>query len=72
MLEDKNLLKPATRHLGGVNIGFLDGHASWWNSERLVAAHAEEARTGNETAFGLSVWGPTSVCGAEPDVPTIY
>jgi prepilin-type N-terminal cleavage/methylation domain-containing protein/prepilin-type processing-associated H-X9-DG protein len=26
-----------TRHLGGSNIGFADGHASWWNAEAFVA-----------------------------------
>jgi prepilin-type processing-associated H-X9-DG protein len=28
------------RHLGGVNLGFLDGHAKWWSSEALMAAGA--------------------------------
>jgi len=26
-----------TRHLGGSNIGFADGHAAWWNAEAFVA-----------------------------------
>jgi len=30
-LRDPGLLNPYTRHLGGVNLGFLDGHASWWD-----------------------------------------
>jgi prepilin-type N-terminal cleavage/methylation domain-containing protein/prepilin-type processing-associated H-X9-DG protein len=25
-------------HLGGVNLGFLDGHAKWWDSEAILAA----------------------------------
>ncbi len=24
------------RHLGGVNLGFADGHAKWWNSESMM------------------------------------
>jgi len=41
-LIDPNLRKPYARHLGGTNMGFLDGHASWWNSEKLLAAVAAE------------------------------
>jgi prepilin-type N-terminal cleavage/methylation domain-containing protein/prepilin-type processing-associated H-X9-DG protein len=41
MIEDTSLRKPYARHLGGVNLGFLDGHASWWNSEKLLAQFAE-------------------------------
>jgi prepilin-type N-terminal cleavage/methylation domain-containing protein/prepilin-type processing-associated H-X9-DG protein len=26
-----------TRHLGGANIGFADGHAAWWNADALAA-----------------------------------
>jgi len=41
MCADKNLLKPYARHLGGVNLGYLDGHASWSNSMSLLTKHAE-------------------------------
>jgi prepilin-type N-terminal cleavage/methylation domain-containing protein/prepilin-type processing-associated H-X9-DG protein len=30
--------KKYSPHMGGVNIGFADGHAKWWDSEALVAA----------------------------------
>jgi prepilin-type N-terminal cleavage/methylation domain-containing protein/prepilin-type processing-associated H-X9-DG protein len=33
--------KTSTRHLGGVNLGFLDGHASWIPSEALLNKYAE-------------------------------
>jgi len=33
---DPQLWKQYARHLGGVNIGFLDGHAAWINSQQLV------------------------------------
>ncbi len=26
-----------TRHLGGINLGFADGHAAWINSEKLIS-----------------------------------
>ena len=34
--EDPSLLKMRARHLAGVNIGFLDGHAAWWNSQMVL------------------------------------
>jgi prepilin-type N-terminal cleavage/methylation domain-containing protein/prepilin-type processing-associated H-X9-DG protein len=42
MLTDRTLLKQYTRHLGGVNLGYLDGHAAWTNSQALVNKHAED------------------------------
>jgi prepilin-type processing-associated H-X9-DG protein len=35
--SDESIRKGATRHLGGVNVGFLDGHAQWINSQRLCS-----------------------------------
>jgi prepilin-type N-terminal cleavage/methylation domain-containing protein/prepilin-type processing-associated H-X9-DG protein len=31
----------STRHLGGSNIGFLDGHAAWMHAERIITAYKE-------------------------------
>jgi prepilin-type N-terminal cleavage/methylation domain-containing protein/prepilin-type processing-associated H-X9-DG protein len=59
-VSDRSLVKPYARHFGGVNLGFLDGHASWWNSERLIAEFASRARDGEGNAFGLIHWGPAS------------
>jgi len=50
MIRDPELRKPYTRHLGGVNAGFLDGHAQWYNSQALVNAVAEGEVTGLEPA----------------------
>jgi len=81
MLRDQELMKKGTRHLGGVNIGFADGHAAWWNSTRFLDTWAEEARAngGWPEAMGLSAWcvyswvdcdgEPFSV--AHPDQPTL-
>jgi len=35
------LRKPYTRHLGGSNIGYLDGHASWIGAEQLLSRVAD-------------------------------
>jgi prepilin-type N-terminal cleavage/methylation domain-containing protein/prepilin-type processing-associated H-X9-DG protein len=35
--KDPNQLKAKARHLGGVNLGFADGHAAWWSSLALMA-----------------------------------
>ncbi len=68
--NDRELLKRYTRHLGGSNIGYLDGHASWINSQRLL----EKVRDGE--IFGLYSSGPTSLCapsqGGDPDGNYIY
>jgi prepilin-type processing-associated H-X9-DG protein len=31
------VLKKYTRHNGGSNIGFLDGHAKWFTAGRIIA-----------------------------------
>ncbi len=38
---DNDRKKMSTRHLGGVNIGYLDGHASWINSTALLNRYLE-------------------------------
>ena len=39
--SNPTIRKSATRHLGGVNVGFLDGHAQWFQSERFIAMQAD-------------------------------
>jgi len=84
-LADPNLRKPYARHLGGVNVGFLDGHATWLNSEKLVNmvrdGDIEAGHTGAEQ-MGLNWWGPGPNCinpetgnlfsQDYPGVPTIW
>jgi prepilin-type processing-associated H-X9-DG protein len=71
-LGNVDLRKPYARHLGGVNLGFLDGHASWWNSEGLITA----VRDGD--IAGISGAEPNSTCdggffpATYPGVPTLY
>ena len=35
--EDNNVRKMSTRHLGGNNVGWADGHASWVDATRFLA-----------------------------------
>jgi len=59
-LRNPELRKPYTRHLGGVNIGFADGHAAWWNSQGFIAKYAAEPTASQGYAMGLWMWGPYS------------
>jgi prepilin-type N-terminal cleavage/methylation domain-containing protein/prepilin-type processing-associated H-X9-DG protein len=68
-LGDPERYRQYSRHLGGVNLGFLDGHAGWINSQLLVTAVAED-----DLAGVGGVW-PNSTCGFAddyPGVPTLY
>ena len=81
MLKNKELLKKGSRHLGGINIGFADGHASWMNSASFMTKWADDAKTkgGWPAALGLDAWGPYSwyddgsgpYSQAYPDDPTL-
>jgi prepilin-type N-terminal cleavage/methylation domain-containing protein/prepilin-type processing-associated H-X9-DG protein len=84
MLAYPHLRKPYARHLEGVNLGFLDGHVAWWNSERLIAEFAARSRAGDPYPLGLimpglaSFDGPGIVPGhrgrrrCSPDTPTLF
>ncbi|HUW09931.1 MAG TPA: prepilin-type N-terminal cleavage/methylation domain-containing protein [Anaerolineae bacterium] len=74
MITSPDLRPPYARHLGGVNLGFLDGHASWWNSERLLAKIREGK---GADMMGLSVlpYYPVSWCVLQEtgtQHPTLY
>ncbi len=65
-LRNREALKHYARHLGGTNIGYLDGHASWTNSQALVDKYAEMAKEqgGWPMVMGIEPWGPYSTyCG---------
>ncbi len=36
--NDPTTRKSSTRHMGGSNLGFADGHAKWWSAESIIAA----------------------------------
>jgi prepilin-type N-terminal cleavage/methylation domain-containing protein/prepilin-type processing-associated H-X9-DG protein len=70
------LMKPGTRHLGGSNIGYLDGHASWMSARQFVDKMNELGREGVAQPMGLWPWagGYPQWCdpGYDPGVPTFY
>jgi prepilin-type processing-associated H-X9-DG protein len=69
-LRDASLRKIFTRHLGGVNIGFADGHAMWINSEALLMKVATKDWTECPGAAE-----PNSQCGFAqkyPGQPSLY
>jgi prepilin-type N-terminal cleavage/methylation domain-containing protein/prepilin-type processing-associated H-X9-DG protein len=80
-LTNPELRKPYARHLGGINIGFLDGHASWMSSQMFINKH-RDGEIG-----GIWNFGPVTGCVGSgescpipgevftevyPDVPVIY
>ncbi len=67
-LADKTLLKQYSRHLGGVNLGYLDGHAAWNNSQAVITKHAESTNNqgGWSTEMGITTVTPVGT-NADPD-----
>jgi prepilin-type N-terminal cleavage/methylation domain-containing protein len=84
-ITNLDLRKPYARHFGGVNLGYLDGHAGWIDSEALLDKWAElckEDPTARPFAMGLAGSGPYSWCSSDktggdpfcvafPDEPTL-
>jgi prepilin-type N-terminal cleavage/methylation domain-containing protein/prepilin-type processing-associated H-X9-DG protein len=73
--SDPNRQKAAARHLGGVNLGFLDGHATWLASQRLMNMGAEGAFSYPDT----TLWCIPTVrkqyegyCGMAPEPGQIF
>jgi len=71
-LRSPNLRKPYARHLGGVNLGFLDGHASWTNSDLLIAQVADGDISGIGEAYPNSTCDGGYFPATYPGVPTLY
>ena len=64
--RDPDRKKMATRHLGGVNVGYLDGHASWINSTALLNGYLEGEITGLETqCAGFTEADVEAYCGKD-------
>jgi prepilin-type N-terminal cleavage/methylation domain-containing protein/prepilin-type processing-associated H-X9-DG protein len=75
-LANPDLRRPYARHLGGVNLGFLDGHANWLNSDRLVSMVVSKdleglGRTGPGPDCVNSDWDKTFP-QQYPDVPGLW
>ncbi|MFB3881050.1 MAG: prepilin-type N-terminal cleavage/methylation domain-containing protein [Armatimonadota bacterium] len=73
-LSDPSLRRQWARHLGGANAGFLDGHAAWMSSERILDEAGTLLKPGNLVVKGWDSQGkgavyPTSDCiAANPDM----
>jgi len=66
MGEDAQVRKPWARHLGGVNLGFADGHAAWMSSEAVLSGGKDyrwfipDGQKKPDTA--LAIVGPVGLC----------
>lgn len=74
-LANAELRKPYARHLGGVNLGFMDGHASWMSSQLLLSKIADGELESLDPA--QDAWAPNTICWPGyaddyPGVPTIF
>jgi prepilin-type N-terminal cleavage/methylation domain-containing protein/prepilin-type processing-associated H-X9-DG protein len=69
--HDPERRRASTRHLGGSNIGFLDGHAAWFLAERILAMHREGELEGTEWWCFTSVQDWTEYCG-EPTPHQVF
>jgi len=58
---DPGLRSKFTRHLGGSNLGFLDGHASWMNSEKILDECGTPLNPGNLKIRGWDSVGKGAV-----------
>ncbi len=64
--DDLTYRKPWARHMGGVNVGFMDGHAKWMASEAVLKGAPDwrwfvpAARKPDPTA--LPIEGPVGLC----------
>jgi prepilin-type processing-associated H-X9-DG protein len=73
-IQNPSRMKATARHLGGDNLGFLDGHASWLAAGRIVTM----AREGDlECAIFWcepcrSPDAYRAYCGTDPDPSMIF
>ena len=72
---DPALRKSHARHFGGVNIGFLDGHAQWFDSEQVIELSPTRTNLDRGRLRGYTPWGPTrdaSWYDPSSGKPTLY
>jgi prepilin-type processing-associated H-X9-DG protein len=60
---DPNIRKNYTRHLGGSNLGFADGHAKWYPAEAMLAAKSD-CKVYTPFDDGTMSVGTPQACGA--------
>ncbi len=65
--RDPDRMSASARHLGGVNIGFADGHAAWLHSRRVLTLYADGELEGTGMwCPGLSRAVYEDWCGTPP------
>ena len=72
MKLDVNMRRSYARHDGGVNIGFLDGHAMWLDSEEVLAQAPTFANPRRGKLRGIEPWGPTKDLPWDESIPPLY
>jgi prepilin-type N-terminal cleavage/methylation domain-containing protein/prepilin-type processing-associated H-X9-DG protein len=69
--EDVQLRKQWARHLGGVNLGFADGHAAWMSSESVLHGGRDYRwfipESQKQPTTALAITGPVGLC-MSPDL----
>ena len=73
--KDPELMKPYTRHLGGSNIGWMDGHASWMSARAFVNSCIEQGKKGIPNPYGMWPWSggyPEWCDGCDPCIARFY
>jgi prepilin-type processing-associated H-X9-DG protein len=57
----------STRHLGGSNLGFLDGHATWLAAQRILTMAKDKDLDGiAQWCAGASLEDYQKACGDPP------
>ncbi|HUW13007.1 MAG TPA: H-X9-DG-CTERM domain-containing protein, partial [Anaerolineae bacterium] len=86
MITDPQNRKDRARHLGGSNVGFMDGHAAWFQAEYILSESPQYSCGcwGGGVVYrkfkGISAMGPTSAAGTGaipgdycyPDIGVLY
>jgi len=72
MIRDPELRKPFSRHLGGVNVGFLDGHARWMTSQGMLNAWVDGDLTGLDNWVPMAAEVQSDDCCGDPAMVTLY
>lgn len=75
MINNPAARQPYARHFGGVNIGFLDGHARWMHSEQVIAESPSWPNPQRGHLRGYFSWGPRKDApGYDPadGIPALY
>jgi prepilin-type N-terminal cleavage/methylation domain-containing protein/prepilin-type processing-associated H-X9-DG protein len=66
-IRSPSAMRASTRHLGGSNLGFMDGHAKWYNAQAICAGYSEGQIQGVEGYCpGGSKQGYEANCGTPP------